>query len=561
MSTIQDPPTNDPLLWSTYAPRMAALQSQELTADNVNDWLKAWSDFDEELDELGSKLYVNKSCNTADEVADRDYKRYYEEIFPPLAQGLQSLKQKLLDSKLEPANFKIPLRNMRSEAALFREENLPLQQDEITLSTEYGDVVGAQTAVWNGEEVTLTKLGQQLQDADRSVREKAWRLMIDRSLQDRATLNDLWTKLLAVRLPQATNAGFSNFIDFRWQQMQRFDYTPANCQEFRNAIREHVVPLATEIYANRQKHLGLETLRPWDLDVDDSGAAPLRPFETGAELDAKCGRIFDRLDSELGAHYKVMQKRNLLDLENRKNKAPGGYCTHFSTERVPFIFMNAVGTHRDVQTMLHEGGHAFHVFESAGQRYSHDLNVNTEFAEVASMGMELLSQPYLDEFYSPEDANRARVEHLQKLVLFWPYMAVVDGFQHWAYSNPGVSGDAAACDRAWAELWDQFMVGIDYTGLEDAKATGWHRKLHIFEIPFYYVEYGLAQLGAVQLWRNSLSDEAGAIRQYRHALSLGGTVSLPEMFSACGCKFGFDTITVSSAVNAIRTKLTEYGAL
>lgn len=561
MSTIQEAPTNDPLLWSTYAPKMAALQSAELTAANVNDWLQAWSDFAEELDELGARAAVAKTCNTADEVADRNYKRFYEEIFPPLEQGLQSLKKKLLDSGLEPANFKIPLRNMRSEAALFRDENLPLQQEEITLSTEYGDVVGAQTVDWNGEEVTLTKLAQQLQNDDRSVREKAWRAMIDRSLEDRATLNSLWAKLLACRLPQAKNAGYDGFIGYRWEQMQRFDYTPADCAEFRAAILEHVVPLATQIYARRQQNLGLETLRPWDLEVDDTGAAPLHPFSNGAELDAKCGNIFAKVDPELGTHYKKMQERNLLDLENRKNKAPGGYCTHFATERVPFIFMNAVGTHRDVQTMLHEGGHAFHVFESAGQRYIHDLNVNTEFAEVASMGMELLSQPYLDEFYSADDANRARVEHLQKLVLFWPYMAVVDGFQHWAYANPDLSANAAECDKAWSKLWDQFMVGIDYSGLEDAKATGWHRKLHIFEIPFYYVEYGLAQLGAVQLWRNSLSDARAAIRQYRHALSLGGTVSLPEMFAACGCKFGFDGATVSSAVDTIRTKLSEYGAL
>ncbi len=351
----------------------------------------------------------------------------------------------------------------------------------------------------------------------------------------------------------ATNAQCDTYRDYRWIQLLRFDYTPENCAEFHDAIQQVVVPAAKQIYEKRRRQMGVDTLRPWDLAVDPLGRAALRPFGDASELGAKCGAMFERVDPQLGEYFGVMRREKLLDLENRKGKAPGGYCTHFAYAGHPFIFMNAVGIHDDVQTMLHEAGHAFHVFETNDLPFAQQKETSMEFAEVASMSMELLAGPYLAKrfggFYSEADAARARIEHLEENLLFWPYMALVDAFQHWVYTHHEAAANAAECDAKWGELWDRFMVSIDYAGFEDFKVTGWHRKLHIHCYPYYYVEYGLAQLGAVQVWRNSLADRAGAVAAYRKALALGGTASLPALFDAAGAKLALDAPTLQEAVD------------
>ena len=303
--------------------------------------------------------------------------------------------------------------------------------------------------------------------------------------------------------------------------------------------------------------MGVDELRPWDLDIDPSGEPPLKPFSGASELNDGVGKIFDQVDPTLGGYFKDMRDQGLLDLESRKNKAPGGYCTSFDVARRPFIFMNAVGLHDDVQTMLHEGGHAFHVYESAKLPYTFQQQVPMEFAEVASMSMELLGSPYLHGgFYAEEhEANRARAEHLESCVLFWPYMAVVDAFQHWVYENPDAARDAKNCDAEWTRQWERFMPVVSWTGLESERESGWHRKLHIHQIPFYYVEYGLAQLGAYQVYANSLKNQAEAVANYRRALALGGTATLPQLFQAAGAKFAFDAATLRTAVDLIESQL------
>jgi len=399
------------------------------------------------------------------------------------------------------------------------------------------------------------------QNPDRRLRERAWLLAAQRQLADRDAINALWIKFLDVRRQLAANAGLPNYRAFRWKQMLRFDYTPADCVSFHRAIQQVVVPAATRIYEKRRKRLGVGTLRPWDLEVDALGQPPLRPFSTTDELERKAGAIFWCVDAQLGGYFETMRREKLLDLGNRKGKAPGGYCTQFPIAKRPFIFANAVGLHDDVQTLLHEAGHAFHAFEASHLPYHQQWEVGMEFAEVASMGMELLAAPYLpaqeDSFYSEPEAARARVEHLEGLILFWPYMAVVDAFQHWVYENHAAAADAQNCDRAWAELWQRFMPGVDWSGLDDAMVTGWHRKLHIYRVPLYYVEYGLAQLGAVQVWRNALQDQSDAVAHYRAALSLGGTVPLPELYAAAGAKFAFDAETLQEAVTLIETTIEE----
>ena len=351
----------------------------------------------------------------------------------------------------------------------------------------------------------------------------------------------------------AANAGRANYRDYRWQQLLRFDYSPQDCYRFHRAIEEVVVPAARRIYERKRRLLRVESLRPWDVFADRLGRPPIQPFQEIAELEANVAAIFHKVDPHLGEHFETLRRENLLDLGNRKNKAPGGYCTDFPMVRRPFIFMNAVGLHDDVQTLLHEGGHAFHVFESAHLPYIQQLNIPMEFAEVASMAMELLASPYLANgqggFYSPQDAARALAEHLEENLLFWPYMAVVDAFQHWVYENHTAATDPANCDARWNELWQRFMPGVDWCGLEEMAVTGWQRKQHILQSPFYYIEYALAQLGAIQIWRNALNHQARAVADYRKALSLGGIVTLPQLYATAGAKFTLDTDTLETSVN------------
>ncbi len=365
----------------------------------------------------------------------------------------------------------MPLLRMRTEEELFREENLPIMVEEHKLSMEYDKIIGAQTVQWEGKEVTLAQLRPVYQATDRPLRERAWRLAAARQLHDRETISTLWRQFLALRLKLAANAGFGEYRSFRWKQLQRFDYQPEDCKSFHQAIEEVVTPAAARIYERRRRLLGLDALRPWDLSVDPLGRAPLVPFRDITEFQHAASAIFHRVDPDLGAYFGIMVREELLDLENRKNKAPGGYCTEFAAARRPFIFMNAVGIHDDVQTILHEAGHAFHAFERSGLPYSQQREVGMEFAEVASMSMELLAAPYLGEdhggFYVEPDATRARVEHLERSILFWSYMAVVDAFQHWVYENPSESGEASACDAQWAALWRRFMPELDWSGLEE----------------------------------------------------------------------------------------------
>jgi oligoendopeptidase F len=542
--------------WSQIEPHVSDLLARPLDAATVDAWLADWSHLSALIFERYQRLYVASTVNTADAATDRAYQQYLDEIYPPAQEADQRLKQKLLDSGLEPAGFAIPLRNLKAEADLYCEANLPLLSQELQLANEYDKLSGAQTVDWQGQELTISQLGPLARDPDRSVRERAWRLAAERQLADRHAFSDLWARCMDLRIQLAANAGRPDYRAYRWQQMLRFDYTPADCVTFHNAIEKVVVPAAQRLYEKRRQQLGVETLRPWDLLVDPLSRPALRPFTEIAQLENGVEAIFRQVDPALGEHFAIMRRERLLDLDSRKNKAHGGYCTDYPVTQRPFIFMNAVGLHDDVQTLLHEGGHAFHVFESAVLPYFQQKQVPLEFAEVASMGMELLSAPYLaGNFYSQADADRALAEHLEGSLTFWPYMTVVDAFQHWAYENPAAARLPAECDACWTSLWQRFMVGVDWSGFEDWVATGWQRKLHITQVPFYYIEYGLAQLGALQLYRNAQTDQPGAVAAYRHALSLGGTVTLPETYAAAGVKFSFDEKTLGEVVRVIEKKL------
>jgi oligoendopeptidase F len=538
--------------WSQFEPYYKELTDRSLTANSVASWLADWSAVSRALDELSTRLQIDIAVNTADTDAEARYNTFLENIFPPMQAAEQALKQKLLDSGLEPEGFSVPLRNIRGEAEIYRDANLPLLTEERKLGTEYDKIRGAQTVMWEGEERTIASLAPLLMDNDRAVREKVWRVTRERYLQDYDALNNIWNQLLKVRQQIADNTGLPSFREYRWKQLLRFDYTPDDCKQFHRAIEEVVVPVYRRILDQHRRRLGVDKLRPWDVQWfgQPFHTPALKPFSEVSQLEQGTSAIFKRVDPKLSNYYEIMLRDKCLDLANRKNKAPGGFCTFLPITKRPFIFMNAVGLHDDIQVLLHESGHAFHAFETAELPYVQQQMVPMEFAEVASMAMELLASPYLAEtgFYTEAQVARARIEHLESNISFWVYMAVVDAYQHWVYENVNDASDPKKCDAAWIGLMKRFVPDVDYTGLEAEHMLLRHTQLHIFQIPFYYVEYGLAQLGAMQIWANSLTDQARAVADYQKALALGFTVTLPKLYEAAGAKFTFDPETLRRVV-------------
>ncbi len=536
------------------------LHAQELNDNNIDTWLAEWSDISKLLNESYWRLYDATTVNTSDEAAEQRFTNFLDEIRPKGKSAEQGLKKKLLASGINPAGYQVVLRDLKAQADIYREENQPLMSEEKKLVIEYDKIIGDQMVTWDGEQMPLPQLQPVYEEADRERREKAWRLSMARQLEDREALNDLYQQFLELRGSIAGNADLPNYRAYRWQELLRFDYSPEDCHQFHRAIEKVVVPAAQVVYEKRRKRLGLSELRPWDVFVDAYGKPALTPFGSINELEEKSEKIFSKVDPKFGEYFRRMRGEGLLDLDNRANKAPGGYCTFYSYSGQPFIFMNAVGIHDDVQTLLHEGGHAFNNYECSHRPYFF-LEIPSEFAEVASMSMEMLSSPYLESskggYYSPEEAARARIQHLESVLTFWPYMAVVDAFQHWVYEDPQSALVAENRDRCWAQLWGRFMLGIDWGGLEQEMTTGWQRKVHIFDEPFYYIEYGIAQLGAVQIWRNSMEDQEKAVADYRRALSLGTSVTLPELFKAAGIRFVFNEQNLESAVNTIMESIVD----
>lgn len=549
----------DALNWASLQPAVEELLAAPLGADTVDPWLQRWSDLTSVVMEAGAQVYREVSENTADAAAEERFNRFWEVIMPQWSTAAQALKQRLLglEDYAPAADTAMMVKRFRTEAEIFRDENVPLLSQLKVLGNQYDKVVGGMTIEWQGKTETMPQAAGHLEEQDRETREAVWRLMMDRYLVERERLNDLYLEMVPLRQRVAENAGLANFRDYQWLANARFDYTPEDCFTFHDAIEHAVVPLARQLYRQLAAQLDIDRIRPWDDRVDPYGE-PLRPFTTAAELEEGAARIFRQVDPALAEHYEVMRD-GFLDLASRPNKAPGGYCNDFAVSGRPYIFMNAVGTDDDVSTLLHEGGHAFHLMESMRQPLYFNYNGPMEFCEVASMAMELLSAPYLVRdkggFYDEAEARRAYAGQLRKIVWFLPYMAVVDAFQHWVYAEAPAEVTAADLDATWSALWDRFMAPIDYTGLQTEKETGWHRKGHIFTDPFYYVEYGLAQLGALQVWRNAMADQAQAVASYRAALALGDTRPLPKLFRAAGARFAFDRQTVGELMDLIQQQL------
>ncbi|WP_420627874.1 M3 family oligoendopeptidase [Candidatus Leptofilum sp.] len=552
--------------WQQTAPFYADLQERPLTPDTIHQWLLDWSRLADLLSERAARLRVATTQDTNDKTAEAAMNHFLDEIFPHAQKAQNVLQNRLLASNLEPEGMAIPLRNMRADAELFTEENIPLISEQMKRGQVYNRIIGSQSVPWQGEEVTLTQLAAKLEDPDRNLRERGWRLAANRRLQDREALNALWAELVPQRHQIAQNAGFSDFRAYTWQQKKRFDYTPEDAATFHQAIADVVVPAASRVYERYRQKLGVDTLRPWDMkaDVYLYALPALRPFTNTDELAQTSATIFRQVDPVLGNYFDIMCQENLLDMPNRKGKAPGAYCTNYPASERPFIFMNSTGTGSDIRTLFHEAGHAFHNFERNKLPYQPQKGSPMEFNEVASMAMELLTVPYIttngeggfaESFFTQKDADSWFVTHLEKIILFWPYMAVVDAFQHWAYLHIDEAVIAANCDAKWQELWQMYVPQIDFSGFEDMLVTGWHRKQHIFRAPFYYIEYGLAQLGALQIWRNAMQDQAKAVEDYRRALAQGGTQTLPALYQTANVQFAYDHDMVDQMVALVETEI------
>ncbi len=551
--------------WDVFQARYDQIMSTSLDSDNIHQWLSEWSRLGRVIDEFGSITYIESTLDTADAQKEQAFLNFVENIEPGYRRADQALKERLLafvaSDKELGEDMELPMARMRNQAELFREENIPLMTELAKLGNEYDKITGDLKADWDGEEKNLYQLKSLLLDRDRAVRERAWRVTMALWLGKRELLNELYNKMLTLRDQIARNAGFPDYRAYAYKAYNRFDYTPEDSIRFQNAIETVVVPAAARVYERKRKQLGVDVLRPWDEAVDAGDDPPLAPYKGQDALIQGSLNIFEHVDETLARYFATMAEDGLLDLDTRNGKALGGYCSSLPWRKRPYIFMNGNGTHDDLQTMLHEAGHAFHAFESFNLPYIWQTDAPMEFCEVASMSMELLAAPYLTKayngFYTPQEAARARIEHLEGILKFLPYMAVVDGFQHWVYTNPEVAHDPAACDAAWGDLWDRFMIGIDWNGFEDERVSGWHRKLHIFHVPFYYIEYGMAQVGALQVWRNALTDQSGAVATYRAALALGGTRPLPALFAAAGAAFRFDEPMLKDLVELIETTLAQ----
>lgn len=547
--------------WSDWQPYYDALIATDLTEDNILEWLANWDKVTRMYAEVATRTRIAPRLDTTDEEASTRLQKFMNGVFPEQQKVSFELNKKLVESGLAPDSIKIPLRNIEADIRLYTEDNLPLLSQESDIDVRYMKLAGAQTTQWDGEELTLTKLGTVLLDNDCEKRQKAWEAIQERVSQDRESYNDIWREFMAVRKTIYENAGFDNYRDYAWLNRGRFDYSPEDAVAFTEAIAEVVVPANERLLEKERQLLGYDSIRPWDTAVDPTGRDPIIPYDDIDEFQNQTEALFMQLDPELGQQFKMMKDENLLDLANRKGKGPGGFCTYFAVTERPFIFMNAVGQAGDVRTLIHEAGHSFHAFSGRKHPYRMMASSPMEFNEVASMAMELLAYPYLDKskggYLSTAETARFRSDRLRAVLSSWAYMAMVVALQHWIYTNHDEATDPDAVDAKWLELLARYQPSINWDGYEQFKTNRWRRQLHIFRYPFYYIEYALARLGSVQVWANSLKDESKALEQYRYALSLGGTVTLPELFEASGAKLAFDSSTLQDAVSLIENTLEE----
>ncbi|KAA9332649.1 M3 family oligoendopeptidase [Adhaeribacter soli] len=546
--------------WNTIEPYFIELRDRNITsAEELENWLLDRSELESVLQEDMGWRYIKMTCDTQNEDATAAFQFFVEEIDPKIAPYDHELNQKLMASpyvaNLDQERYRIYLRSVKKALEIFREENIPLNTEISTKQQQFAAISGAMTVTLDGEEMTLQRAADRLKNPDRAIRETAWRTIQERRSQDWEKLDQLYSELITLRHKVATNAGFANFRDYMFAALGRFDYTPQDTFDFQDSIAQVVTPIISGFDRERKAELGLAELRPWDLDVDPSNKPPLTPFKNGSELLEKSIECFYRLDPFLGDCLVTMKNMGHLDLESRKGKAPGGYNYPLDEVGVPFIFMNATSSLRDVVTMLHEGGHAVHSFLTRNLALGAFKHPPSEVAELASMSMELLTLDYWDIFFPDADERKRAIKtHLEGVLETFPWVATIDKFQHWVYENP--EHTLAQRHEKWVELFDEFnQKEVSWAGLEQFKTYAWQKQLHLYEVPFYYIEYAMAQLGAVAVWKKFKENPTEGLQGYKNALALGYTKSISEIYEAAGIRFDFSTEYIKSLADFVKGEM------
>ncbi len=531
------------------------------SGEELKKWFKDRDELESYLSENMAWRYIKMTCDTKSEEAQKNYQYFVTEIQPHLAVYDDKLNNKMLQStflgELTDKGYDITLRSMKKAVEIFREANIPINTQIQTKTTEYQAATGAMTVTVDGEEMTLQKAGSFLTGLDRNKRKEAWTKIGERRAQDTEKLDLLFNELKTLRQQVAINADFSNYRDYAFASLGRFDYTPKDCFDFHESVAEAIVPLLNSAAKERKEKLKYDSYKPWDSKVDVEGRPGLKPFKNGEDLLDKTVICFDKIDKTLGDYIRIMRRMGHFDVESRVGKAPGGYNYPLMEIGVPFIFMNATSTLRDVVTMVHEGGHATHSFETRPLPLSAFKNTTAEVAEVASMAMELISMEHWDAYFDNEaDLKRAKIEHLEDIISVLPWIATVDKFQHWIYENPNHTAEERKTE--WVKTFEQFSdTTTDWSGLEKFKESNWHRQLHIFELPFYYIEYGMAQLGAISVWRNYKKDPKKGLEAYLRGLRMGYTGTIGQIYEAMDIKFDFSKAYISELMDFVKGEMEE----
>ena len=552
--------------WESLHPFLINLDEREInSSSDLEQWLKDASELEAVISEDACWRQIKMTCDTENKELEESFNYFMMEIQPKVQPYSDKLNKKLVENpftkELDANNYFTYLRNVKKNIELFREVNIPINAELNVMQQQFGTISGKMTVEVNGQEYTLQQAAKFLEDEDRSVREEVYHKINKRRLEDKEALNKLFTTLLQKRHQVAVNTDFENYRDFRFKELGRFDYSKEDCFQFHEAVKLHVMPLVNQIYEAKKKKLGLDTLRPWDVEAEPAGIQPLRPFKTGEELTEKTIACFDELStgpdgkSFFGDCLRKMKELGHLDLESRKGKAPGGYNCPLAESGAPFIFMNAAGQLDDVTTMVHEGGHAIHSFLAHELELTGFKEYPTEIAEVASMAMELFSMDKWNVFFdSPEELKRAKEQQLERVITIFPWIATIDKFQHWIYENPNHTEEERSAQ--WMIIAEEFSSPlIDFSGLEEYRRYGWQRQLHLYEVPFYYIEYGIAQLGAIGLWQQYKQDPEKAMNNYITALQLGGTKTLPELFKAAGLQFDLSPEHIKQLMKFVKSEL------
>ena len=552
------------ITWENLEPLFTDLKDRQIdSVAALEQWLRDRSELEAALEEDFAWRYIRMTCDTLSEELLQKFQYFATEIEPKIAPYSNELNKKLVASRytaqLDQQKYFIYLRGVKKALELFREENIPLLTEIQVEQQKYQSITGSMSVYLDDKEFTLEQAAVRLKDTDRSKRQQAWETITARRLQDKDQLNSLFNQLRSLRHRVALNAGFENFRDYMFQALGRFDYTPQDCYAFHEAIQHAVVPILRQQAEKRKHALGLEKLEPWDMDVDTSGKSALKPFNNGSELIEKSIRCFGNIGPYLGERLQIMKENGLFDVESRKGKAPGGYNYPLAETGAPFIFMNSANTFRDLTTMVHEGGHAVHTFLTADLELNDFKHCPSEVAELASMSMELMSMDNWDVFFeNKEDLKRAKRDQLFDVLKTLPWVAVVDQFQHWIYTNPDHTNEQRT--EAWLQIFEPFGANFaDWSTHTEAEANLWQKQLHIFEVPFYYIEYGMAQLGAIAVWKNYKENPEKGLQQYIAALKLGYTKTIKEIYETAGIKFDFSADYVKELAEFVKAEIEKLG--